>query len=118
MKRITQYIKGKITTEYSASDLTGYALEMLRLKNYRVRRVNNVGAYKKRANQVEPGWPDIQGYDPHGVVVLVEVKKKGDILSSAQIARLTDCHECGGIAMVCFQKGNNAELIEFVNYGK
>ena len=107
--------------ELSASDLTAYALEILRLKKYRVRRVNNVGAYKKRANQVEPGWPDVQGYTSKkegGKAVLCEIKKKGDKLSTPQRERLTDCHECGGIALVCVEINGNAELIEFINYEK
>jgi hypothetical protein len=104
--------------ELSASDLTAFALEMLRLKRYRVRRVNNVGVYKKRANQVEPGWPDVQGYTDRGLACLVEIKKNGDKLSDPQIERLTDCHECGGVALICYQKNGNAELIDFVDYWK
>lgn len=102
--------------ELSASDLTAFALEILRLKKCRVRRVNNVGAYKKRKNQVESGWPDVQGYTAHGRIVLVEIKKTGDKLSSEQKERLIDCHECGGLAMVCYQKENMAELINFFEY--
>jgi len=103
--------------EFTASDLTAFALEMLRLKNYRVRRVNAL-PLKKRRNSVEPGWADIQGYDPFGLIVLCEVKSPKDRLSAEQVARLSDCHKCGGIALLCVQRGNNAELIPFVEYIK
>lgn len=114
--------------EFSASELTAFALELMRLQNYRVRRVNNVSVYKKRKNQVESGWSDLQGYSaPHynpvagiseigGRIVLCEVKTVKDRLSRAQEERLQDCHNCGGIALICFQDGQNAELVEFVNY--
>lgn len=102
--------------ELCASDLTAYALEMLRLAKCRVRRVNNIPHNKRYKGQVEPGWPDVQGYTPHGRIVLCEIKKKGDKLSDKQRERLTDCHECGGLAMVCYQKENSAVLVNFIEY--
>jgi hypothetical protein len=118
MKRLTKYIDGKIITEYSAADLTAYALDALRLKGYRVRRVNNIPHNKRFKNNTEPGWPDIQGYSrTDGRIVLCEVKKRGDKLSDAQRERLTDCHNCNGIALICFQNGNNAEVVNFIDYG-
>lgn len=104
--------------DLSASDLTAFALEMLRLKKYRVRRVNNVGAYKKRKNQVEAGWPDIQGYSPNGLATLCEVKKRGDTFTHEQYDRLEDCHACGGDAFVCVDVKGNAQLIKFTDYAK
>ena len=102
--------------EFTASQLTSFALELMRLQNYRVRRVNNVAVYKKRKNQVEPGWPDIQGYDLNGKAVLCEVKTLNDTMSEPQFDRLEDCQICGGLAFVCLQIKNNAELITFKEY--
>jgi len=102
--------------DLTASDLTAYALEMFRLWKYRMRRVHNVGAYKKRMNQVESGWPDIQGYSPKALVTLCEVKKKGDRFTQKQFDRLEDCDKCGGESWVCVDINGTAELLKFRDY--
>lgn len=102
--------------ELTASQITSDALILLKAFNYRVRRVNNVGAYKKRANQVQAGWPDIQGYSEDGKVVLVEVKKKGDTLKKDQRERLQDCVKCGGIALIASEWFGETRLTDFQNY--
>lgn len=103
--------------ELTASQITSDALILLKAFNYRVRRVNNVGAYKKRAHQVESGWPDIQGYSEEGKVVLVEVKKKGDTLTKEQKERLHDCVKCGGIALIASEWFGETRLTDFQNSG-
>lgn len=87
----------------TAAQITSDALIILKAAGHRVRRVNNVGAYKKRKNQVEPGWPDIQGYSGVGLIVLCEVKTNGDKLSNEQKDRLKDCQDCGGLAYLAWE---------------
>lgn len=89
--------------EYTAGEITAKALEELEANGARVRRVNNVGAYKKRKHQVKAGWPDIQGYSRAGLIILCEVKKIGDTLKDAQTSRLMDCKQCGGLAFIATQ---------------
>jgi len=112
--------------DLTASDLTAYALEMFRIWKWRVRRVNNIPARKGHRGQVQPGWPDIQGYtcnirsvESYCLPVLCEVKKKGDRMKRAQWDRLQDCHDCGGEAWVCYQDHNGmARLIGFEEWSK
>ncbi len=101
--------------EYTASELTKYAIEYYTALGYRVRRTNNI-ATKGRRNNVQKGWPDVQGYTNTGKVVLCEVKKNGDRLSEEQKLRLLDCHQCGGVAQVCYQDGNEKRIVDFLNY--
>jgi len=89
--------------EFSASIITNIAIKILTAHGARVRRVHQLSAWKKRQNLVEPGWPDIQGYDRMGVTILCEVKKIGDVLSTEQVDRLTDCKKCGGISLIATQ---------------
>lgn len=93
--------------------ITQDALMKLRAQGARVRKVHNVSAYKKRKGQVEPGWPDIQGYSSKAIVVLCEVKTKTDVLSPVQIARLTDCFNCGGLSIIATERNGEAVLLEF-----
>lgn len=103
--------------DLTASDLTHFALEMFRLQNYRVRRVNNIRSQRNRGN-VQKGWPDIQGYNIEGKATLCEVKKAGDTFTEEQYDRLMDLHECGGEAWVCMDIKGSAELIRFIDYAK
>lgn len=98
----------------TAAQITSDALIILKAAGHRIRRVNNVGAYKKRKNQVEPGWPDIQGYSRMGTVVLCEVKTVGDTFSKEQRERLKDCRKCGGLALVAIEK-NGKTMITIYN---
>ena len=102
----------------TASQITQDALLILRAKGARVRRVNNVGAFKKRSNQVEPGWPDIQGYSFKGVALLVEIKTVNDKISYDQKERLLDCDKCGGIALVAIQENSSTKLLNINEYLK
>jgi hypothetical protein len=101
--------------EFTASELTAYAIEYYTALGYRVRRVNNIPV-RGRKNNVQKGWPDVQGYTNSGKIVLCEVKKNGDRLSEEQKHRLLDCHTCGGIAQICYQDGNRKEIIDFLKY--
>lgn len=103
-------------TELSASAITSDALTMLRAQGARVRRVNNVGAYRGRKNQVEAGWPDVEGYSCKGVVIICEIKKIGDTLSKEQKERLLDCEKCGGIALVATQVNGTTKLFKISDY--
>jgi RecB family endonuclease NucS len=92
----------------TAQQITKQAIAELTAKGCRVRRVHNVSAYRNRRNHVEKGWPDIQGYDRNGKVVLCEVKAEGDVFSSEQLERLQDCHRCGGLALFADDSGLHA----------
>lgn len=100
----------------TAQKITAEALLRLRASGARVRRVNNVGAYKKRANQVEPGWPDVQGYSSQGIIILLEVKTKGDTLKPEQNIRLQDCHDCGGLSFVATENKGVTVIYPFTEY--
>jgi VRR-NUC domain len=100
----------------SASQITKDALIKLKAGGARVRRVNNVGAYKKRAHQVESGWPDIQGYSSKGIIILCEVKTTGDTLSKEQHERLKDCRDCGGLAYVATEKRGQTIIYSYTEY--
>lgn len=114
--------------DLTASDLTAFALEIFRLKKWRVRRVNNIPSNKGHKNHIQKGWPDIQGYTGPTrykadfeliticLPVLCEVKKKGDKFTQEQYDRLEDCHACGGESWVCVDINGNAELIKFNEY--
>lgn len=102
--------------ELSASTITAQALTILRSQGHRVRRTSNVSAYKKRARQVEPGWPDIQGYTSKGLQILCEVKKIGDTLKPAQRERLVDLKSVGGIAIIATQRNDRTVLIDIEDY--
>lgn len=102
--------------ELTAAEITNKALEILKAQGHRVRRASNVSAYKKRSHQVEPGWPDIQGYSSKGVVILCEVKKIGDTLKPAQKERLVDCKGCGGIAVVATQGNGGIDLQDIADF--
>jgi len=47
-----------IVKQFTAAEITDFALKVLRANGARVRRVHNVSAYRTRKNHVEPGWPD------------------------------------------------------------
>jgi VRR-NUC domain len=102
----------------TAAQITKDALIKLKAGGARVRRVNNVGAYKKRANQVENGWPDIQGYSRSGLIILCEVKTKGDVLSKEQIERLSDCVDCGGLAYLAVEENWQTIIKPFLKVTK
>jgi hypothetical protein len=97
---------GKITgvaifKRFTKDQIARKALKELRLRGCRVRKVHNVAAYKKRKNQVEPGWPDIQGFQNNtGVMVLCEVKTEGDYFSQAQIDLMLEAQKAGCICLV------------------
>lgn len=93
--------------------ITQDALKILRAAGHRVRKVHNVSAYKKRKGQVEPGWPDIQGYSSKGIVTLCEVKAIGDHLSPVQVARLRDCYNCGGFATIATDREGKTVFLDF-----
>lgn len=97
--------------EMTASDIKKKAIEVLIKRGARVRSVHNVSAYRGFQNHVEKGWPDIQGYSATGVVVLCEVKKIGDTYKKEQIERLTDCRQCGGVALTATQCKETGQFI-------
>lgn len=106
----------KIFKELTASEITATALQILTAQGARVRRVNNVGAWRKRSNQVKRGWSDIQGYSRDGKALLCEVKKIGDSMRKEQTERLTDCVSCGGIGYIATQNKTTGqfELNDFI----
>lgn len=115
----TAHIAGlnlKFSKELSANELTKWAKEYLATKKVRLNRVNNVPVRRRRGT-VEKGWADLQGYNSKGIYVAVEVKKIGDRLSDEQIKRLDDVTECGGVAYICTQEGQNPKLIAWTEMG-
>lgn len=94
--------------------ITQSALKELKLQGYRVRKVHNVSAYKKRKGQVEKGWCDIQGYDRKGRHLECEVKTIGDKFSPEQIERLDDVHQCGGVSLVATQIGTQVKILSWI----
>jgi hypothetical protein len=105
-----------ITKDLTKDEITQSALRELRANGARVRKVHNVSAYKKRRGQVEPGWPDIQGYSSMGVAILCEVKTLRDKLSSDQIAILNDLDYRGGISLIAIQKGLQVKVMTWKDY--
>ena len=97
--------------DLTKDEITQSALTELRAQGCRVRKVHNVGAFKKRRHQVEPGWPDIQGYSRTAVTILCEIKTIGDKFSPEQIERLDDLDKCGGISLVAFQHGFGVKVV-------
>ena len=87
------------------SEITKQAIEELTWRGARVRQVHNI-PFRRKANNVVKGWPDIQGYSNSAVAILVEVKSENDKLSKEQIERLNDAEKCGAICMIAyFKKG-------------
>lgn len=102
--------------EFTAAQLTSDALTMLRAQGARVRRVSNVGTFKKRKHQVQSGWGDVQGYDCKGRAVICEVKTINDTLSKEQRDLLLDLEKCGGIALVATQVNGSTKLFKISEY--
>lgn len=113
ISHLDQLIKEGKVRELSKDEITQQALNYLRICGARVRKVHNVGAYRKRRHQVEPGWSDVQGYSKDGKAILCEIKTKGDRFSDEQIERLDDLDKCGGIALIAVQKGLGVEVIKW-----
>lgn len=113
----TTKTKEKLTaSDLTKDEITQSALKELRANGARVRKVHNVGAYKKRRGQVQSGWPDIQGYSKTGVALLCEVKSNGDKLSDEQIDILSDLDSKGGIALIAVQVGLQVKIIPWKKY--
>jgi hypothetical protein len=89
------------------------AIAELTAKGYRVRKVFNGAAYKKRANQVQKGWCDVGGYDRQGRHVECEIKTVNDRFSHEQIERLDDLDRCGGVALIALQMGTQVKVISW-----
>jgi hypothetical protein len=93
----------------TASELTKWAKEHLKIIGYRLNRVNNIPV-RRRKGTIEKGWSDLQGYDTEGIYVAIEVKTINDKLSPDQIERLNDIKNCNGIAFICTEENNEPIL--------
>jgi hypothetical protein len=104
--------------ELTKDEITRSAITELTKQGGRVRKVHNVGAYRKRRYQVESGWADIQGYTKDGKALLCEVKTLRDRLSDDQKEILSDLDKCGGVSLVAIQKGLTVYLMPWCDYLK
>lgn len=96
--------------EFSASEITQYAIKVLTLQGYCVWRNNNL-AVKGRTFIGRKGCADITGFKRGtGVRIEVEVKKIGDVLSQDQRKFLSEVSEAGGIALIASQNGSEIIL--------
>ena len=93
----------------TASELTKWAKEHLKIMEYRLNRVNNIPV-RRRKGTIEKGWSDLQGYNKEGIYVAIEVKTINDKLSPEQIERLNDIIKCKGLALICTEKDNKPIL--------
>lgn len=92
--------------EYTASEITDYAIKVLTLLGYKVWRSNNL-AVKGRRFIGQKGVGDITGYKRFtGVRCECEVKTKRDKLSDDQIDFLNEAKENGCEVYLATQKGN------------
>lgn len=85
------------------SEITKMALKELTLRKCRVRQVHNVPV-RRRANHIQKGWPDCQGYTSQGQALLVEIKTENDRMSKEQIDFMNDADKCGCICFVAYEK--------------
>jgi hypothetical protein len=104
--------------ELTKDEITRSAISELTKQGGRVRKVHNVGAYRKRRYQVEKGNVDIQGYSKEGICLYCEVKTLGDKFSKEQIEILDDLDKCGGISLVATQVGTQVMTIAWKEYRK
>lgn len=96
-------VKEKIK-EYSAGEITDYAIKVLTLLGYKVWRSNNIPV-KGRKFIGQRGVGDVTGYRRFkGTRVECEVKKIGDTLSDDQIAFLNEAKENGCDVYLATQK--------------
>lgn len=96
----------------TAAELTKYAKDIFKLRQYRINRVNNIPV-RRRKGTVEKGWADLQGYTKEGIYVACEIKTKNDRLSPEQMNRLHDVKLCNGLAFICIEEDGQPLLIEF-----
>ncbi len=96
--------------ELSASELTKWAKEYCKSKEWRITRMNNT-PIQRRKGTIEKGWPDLIGYTQNGLIVSVEVKKKGDKLSQEQIVTLKDIYQCGGMSYICTENKDHEPIL-------
>lgn len=93
--------------EFTASEITAYALKVLHLQGYEVWRQNNVRAIRGRTFTGKKGLSDIMGFQmTTGKLVAVEVKKTGDKLSDDQKEFLSKVSDAGAFAFLARQDGN------------
>ena len=101
--------------DISANDLTKWAKEYCKKKNWRVTRMNNT-PIQRRKGTIEKGWSDLIGYTNDGIFIGIEVKKIGDKLSIEQRDRLKDIYECGGMSYICTENKENEPIL--VSWGE
>lgn len=95
-----------IKKEFSASEITEYAIKVLTLLGYKVWRSNNL-AVKGRKFIGQKGVADISGYKRFtGVRLECEVKKIGDTLRQDQIDFLKEAKANNCDVYLATQKGN------------
>lgn len=102
--------------EFTAGELTTWALKILGIMGYEVWRNNNI-TVKRRTFRGRPGVADITGYKrSNGLRVECEVKKIGDFLSKEQHEHLSALDKSGGIAFVAYQHGNEKRIDTYRDY--
>lgn len=93
------------------------ALEILKLRGFRVWPQNNVRAVRGRSFVGQKGVSDIIGWQIHtGLLCFAEVKTLTDKLSEDQIELLSSLHQSGGIALIATQSGTGVTIVPFIDY--
>lgn len=102
-------IKG-LSKEFTASEITEYAMKVLGLLGYKVWRNNNIGI-KGRPFTGLRGVGDLTGYKRFtGVRMECEVKKIGDKLKPDQKEFLDEAKKNGCDVFLATQKGNEISV--------
>ena len=102
--------------ELTASKITQDALLILRARNIECwRQTNNTG--KRWRNNVNPGVPDIIGYNKGtGLAIYCEIKTSGDRLSEHQITFFLKAMAANCICLIATEVKGRTELIDFKVY--
>jgi len=89
--------------EYTASELTKYAIKYLTTQGFKCWRQNNL-AWGQRKGTITPGIPDVLGFRKADAKFIgVEVKTKLDKMSEAQQQFKEELTRAGGIFIVMRQ---------------
>lgn len=101
------------TSELTASQITEDALLILKSRNTKAWRQNNL-TVRHRKGIVTKGVPDILFYNKStGLFGGCEVKKIGDTLSEEQHKFLFEMEQAGCIALIATERNGKTVLIHF-----
>lgn len=98
--------------EFTSSEITNKALEILRAKGFEVWRQNQIPV-PGRAFIGKKGLSDVIGFDRCGIFVVCEVKKIGDTLKPHQKEFLNQVSKAGCHVYMAVQDGSEIVVKEY-----